>query len=66
MSRWVATSSIHRDVIHAHGHAGSNQKSTTGMVGFSGTRSLLLVDRTRLQSHPQDASTARRDHQVST
>src|SRR5215469_1026349 len=26
--RTLATSSIHRDVIHAHGQAGSNQKST--------------------------------------
>ena len=34
-SRTRAASSIHRDVIHAHGQAGSNQKSTTGTPGSS-------------------------------
>src|SRR5262245_28777793 len=29
MSRTFSTSLIQRDVIHAHGHRGSNQKSTT-------------------------------------
>jgi hypothetical protein len=28
MSRTLRTSSIQRDVSHAHGHSGSNQKST--------------------------------------
>ncbi len=33
-SRTSRTSSIQREVIHAHGHSGSNQKSTRAVVAF--------------------------------
>src|SRR5450755_1338583 len=39
--RTCSTSSIQRDVIHAHGHSGSNQKSTG--VGSCSAMGLLLV-----------------------
>src|ERR1700680_5235451 len=38
--RTSSTSSIHREAIHAHGHRGSNQKSTT--VGSCSAMMLLL------------------------
>src|SRR6266852_4229077 len=38
--RTCSTSSIHREAIHAHGHKGSNQKSTT--VGSCWAMALLL------------------------
>src|SRR3954454_22400635 len=66
MSRWAATSSIHRDVIHAHGQAGSTQKSTTGVVGFSDTIRPPDGVRVRPQSHPAGGVVARRVRQVST
>src|SRR5882757_8604377 len=31
--RWAATSTIHRDVIHAQGHTGSQKNSTSAMWG---------------------------------
>ena len=42
MSRTCRTSSIQREVIHAHGHSGSNQKSTRAGLSVPVTSSPIV------------------------
>src|SRR5579875_248721 len=58
MSRTFSTSRIQRDVIHAHGHSGSNQKSATDFLGMGILSSAvrLTVQHNRSRGRPVPGS----------